>query len=49
METHPQPEKALSDGPNAWPLSQMSELLQILKTLDSAVKAQPFAETELLK
>ena len=49
METHPQPEKALSDGPNAWPLSQMSELLQILKTLDSAVKAQPFAEAELLK
>ncbi|MEE9422746.1 MAG: 3-deoxy-8-phosphooctulonate synthase [Gammaproteobacteria bacterium] len=49
METHPQPEKALSDGPNAWPLAQMSELLQILKTLDSAVKAQPFAEAELLK
>lgn len=48
METHPQPENALSDGPNAWPLNRMSELLLILKTLDSAVKAQPFAEADLM-
>ncbi len=48
METHPQPEKALSDGPNAWPLQRMRELLQILKALDSTVKAQPFAEADLL-
>ena len=48
METHPQPENALSDGPNAWPLNRMSELLQILKTLDSTVKAQPFAEADLM-
>jgi 2-dehydro-3-deoxyphosphooctonate aldolase (KDO 8-P synthase) len=38
METHPNPDKALSDGPNAWPLGQMRELLEVLKTLDDAVK-----------
>jgi len=38
METHPDPDKALSDGPNAWPLGKMQELLEILKTLDSSVK-----------
>ncbi len=46
METHPDPEKALSDGPNAWPLPKMAELLQTLKALDAAAKAQPFAEAE---
>lgn len=38
METHPEPDKALSDGPNAWPLGQMAGLLEVLKTLDAAVK-----------
>ena len=44
METHPDPEKALSDGPNAWPLGQMAPLLDTLKDLDARVKAQPLAE-----
>lgn len=39
METHPDPSKALSDGPNAWPLSQMPQLLEHLLTLDRAVKS----------
>ena len=38
METHPDPAKALSDGPNAWPLDKMPQLLNHLKTLDQAVK-----------
>ncbi|MDX1519559.1 MAG: 3-deoxy-8-phosphooctulonate synthase, partial [Gammaproteobacteria bacterium] len=38
METHPDPDKALSDGPNAWPLGQMQELLETLKALDTSVK-----------
>ncbi|MDR2113448.1 MAG: 3-deoxy-8-phosphooctulonate synthase [Candidatus Accumulibacter sp.] len=46
METHPNPEKAWSDGPNSWPLQQMESLLATLVTLDEAVKAQGFdAET----
>ena len=48
METHPDPAKALSDGPNAWPLGQMKSLLETLKTLDDTVKSRPFAETALL-
>lgn len=44
METHPTPDKALSDGPNAWPLGRMEELLGILKSVDAAVKAQKFSE-----
>ncbi|MCG8432849.1 MAG: 3-deoxy-8-phosphooctulonate synthase [Gammaproteobacteria bacterium] len=48
METHPDPEKALSDGPNAWPLDQMKSLLAVLKTLDSAAKSQSFPEDSLL-
>ncbi|MEE8343420.1 MAG: 3-deoxy-8-phosphooctulonate synthase, partial [Gammaproteobacteria bacterium] len=44
METHPDPDQALSDGPNAWPLSRMKELLETLKELDALVKAKPFAE-----
>ncbi len=44
METHPTPDKALSDGPNAWPLGRMEELLGILKAIDAAVKAQKFSE-----
>jgi 2-dehydro-3-deoxyphosphooctonate aldolase (KDO 8-P synthase) len=38
METHPAPERALSDGPNAWPLDRMQPLLETLKTLDDTVK-----------
>ena len=44
METHPTPDKALSDGPNAWPLGRMEELLGILKAIDTAVKMQKFSE-----
>lgn len=44
METHPQPEKALSDGPNAWPLGRMQELLTTLKEIDACVKRNGFAE-----
>ena len=47
METHPDPDKALSDGPNAWPLGRMRNLLQTLKELDSCVKKQGFAEMSL--
>ena len=46
METHPDPDKALSDGPNAWPLSHMRTLLETLKAIDAAVKSRPFPETE---
>ena len=38
METHPSPEHALSDGPNAWPLARMRELLLTLKAIDATVK-----------
>src|SRR3569623_1863430 len=44
METHPDPDKALSDGPNAWPLGRMAALLAVLKELDRSVKSQGFAE-----
>jgi 2-dehydro-3-deoxyphosphooctonate aldolase (KDO 8-P synthase) len=47
METHPDPSKALSDGPNAWPLGRMEPLLTTLKALDRAVKANPFEESLL--
>lgn len=47
METHPRPEEALSDGPNAWPLHRMESLLETLKRLDDAVKSRPLAECEL--
>jgi 2-dehydro-3-deoxyphosphooctonate aldolase (KDO 8-P synthase) len=47
METHPDPAKALSDGPNAWPLDRMASLLTTLKELDRAVKKQPFEESLL--
>lgn len=45
METHPEPAKALSDGPNAWPLPKMESLLSLLKDIDHLVKGQPFEET----
>jgi 2-dehydro-3-deoxyphosphooctonate aldolase (KDO 8-P synthase) len=44
METHPDPDKAPSDGPNAWPLDRMKELLTTLKELDALVKRGGFAE-----
>jgi 2-dehydro-3-deoxyphosphooctonate aldolase (KDO 8-P synthase) len=44
METHPNPDAALSDGPNAWPLSRMRELLETLKEIDALVKVRGFAE-----
>ncbi len=47
METHPDPAKALSDGPNAWPLGLMRELLTVMKEIDTLVKARPFAESAL--
>ena len=46
METHPDPERALSDGPNAWPLDRMEALLEVLTTLDATVKQSGFAEAE---
>jgi 2-dehydro-3-deoxyphosphooctonate aldolase (KDO 8-P synthase) len=42
METHPDPDKALSDGPNSWPMDKMVSLLETLKALDEAVKAKGF-------
>ena len=47
METHPDPAKALSDGPNAWPLPRMRELLETLKEIDLLVKRRGFAESGL--
>jgi 2-dehydro-3-deoxyphosphooctonate aldolase (KDO 8-P synthase) len=47
METHPQPEKALSDGPNAWPLQHMKALLKTLAAMDALVKREGFAENRL--
>lgn len=47
METHPDPSKALSDGPNAWPLHKMESLLKTMLELDRVVKAQPFEELTL--
>jgi len=46
METHPDPSKALSDGPNAVPLKHMRRLLETLKTIDELVKRQPFLEND---
>ncbi len=48
METHPDPEKALSDGPNAWPLPRMAGLLQTLCEIDRVVKKLGFAESDLM-
>jgi len=48
METHPDPEKALSDGANSWPLARMDALLETLMTLDAAVKQQDFIEDSLI-
>jgi 2-dehydro-3-deoxyphosphooctonate aldolase (KDO 8-P synthase) len=48
METHPNPAKALSDGPNAWPLDRMGDLLATLKELDELVKRRGFAEQGMI-
>ena len=47
METHPDPENALSDGPNSWPLDRMEALLATLTELDGVVKQAGFAESAL--
>jgi 2-dehydro-3-deoxyphosphooctonate aldolase (KDO 8-P synthase) len=48
METHPEPDKALSDGANSWPLHKMEALLETLVAIDSTVKKQDFIEDSLL-
>jgi 2-dehydro-3-deoxyphosphooctonate aldolase (KDO 8-P synthase) len=48
METHPDPDRALSDGPNAWPLHLMERLLETLLELDRVVKRRPPIELEVL-
>ncbi|MDY0050856.1 MAG: 3-deoxy-8-phosphooctulonate synthase, partial [Halothiobacillaceae bacterium] len=48
METHPEPERALSDGPNAWPLPRLRALLETLVALDALVKRDGFIESSLL-
>jgi 2-dehydro-3-deoxyphosphooctonate aldolase (KDO 8-P synthase) len=49
METHPEPERALSDGANAWPLARVAALLEQLKAIDAVVKTRPYLEDELLE
>ena len=46
METHPDPSKALSDGPNAWPLHKMAALLEMLVSIDKTVKQSEFLEAD---
>jgi 2-dehydro-3-deoxyphosphooctonate aldolase (KDO 8-P synthase) len=46
METHPNPEQALSDGPNAWPLAKMRQLLETLRDIDTLVKSRSFIEID---
>jgi 2-dehydro-3-deoxyphosphooctonate aldolase (KDO 8-P synthase) len=49
METHPNPDKALSDGPNSWPLNKMFNLLETLQTIDHTIKRQAsITEAELI-
>jgi len=48
METHPDPDRALSDGPNSWPLGRMRALLETLRSLDAMVKRAGFTERELM-
>jgi 2-dehydro-3-deoxyphosphooctonate aldolase (KDO 8-P synthase) len=48
METHPRPDEALSDGPNAWPMDRMAALLETLQELDAVVKARAFDEAQLM-
>jgi 2-dehydro-3-deoxyphosphooctonate aldolase (KDO 8-P synthase) len=46
IETHPDPDKALSDGPNSWPLGRMESLLTTLRALDEAVKSDRYEEEQ---
>ncbi len=46
METHPDPSRALSDGPNAWALDRMRALLSVIKEIDAAVKSRPYEEAK---
>jgi len=48
METHPDPDKALSDGPNSWPLGRLESLLEQLLELDRVVKSRPYPEDDYL-
>jgi 2-dehydro-3-deoxyphosphooctonate aldolase (KDO 8-P synthase) len=48
LETHPDPERAPSDGPNMWPLGRMEELLSRLVAIDAVVKAHPLSESAML-
>ncbi len=48
METHPDPAQALSDGPNAWPLDHMADLLETLVGLDALIKSRPLQESRWL-
>jgi 2-dehydro-3-deoxyphosphooctonate aldolase (KDO 8-P synthase) len=48
METHPNPEQALSDGPNAWPMGELEPLLATLKQLDDVVKSSAYPEDQLI-
>lgn len=47
METHPDPDNALCDGPNSWPLALAEELLESLQAIDKAVKQRPFSEDKV--
>ena len=47
METHPNPAEAKSDGPNSWPIQRIKDLLEILLTIDRAVKSQALIETTI--
>ncbi len=47
LETHPNPDEALSDGPNSWPMHLMQALLEQLKEIDNLVKKQPWVENQL--
>ena len=49
METYPDPDRALSDGPNLWPLDRVEELLETLRAIDEVVKSRPFPEAGLLQ
>jgi 2-dehydro-3-deoxyphosphooctonate aldolase (KDO 8-P synthase) len=46
METHPDPDAALCDGPNAWPLDRVGALLEQLRDIDAVVKAKPYLENQ---
>ena len=46
METHPDPAKALSDGPNAWPLDKMRQLLETLLSIDTSIKQHGYQEAD---